>query len=374
MADIQKTLWDADPHTIAKHAILRGYLQRWMPIITARFARESRNIQYVDAFAGPGEYVNNADGSPIVAIRSAIEHQRDFPVPVRMTFIEKRKDRSDHLSELLRSRFSGQRRNVIIDEPICADCNAAMRHLMPTPGSHSKAFGPALVFLDQFGYGEVPMSLIRDVMAYESCEVFTYLNYSHLARFLSDSGKHDTIDSAWGGTEWQGAIGLAGAEREQYLLDSYKRNLVKRANVEYVCHFSMHDKHGMLLYWLFFCSGSLRGLEAMKESMWKVDETGQFFFSDRHAGQPALLRSFDTEWLARTLHQEFAMTTQSVADVRRYVLMETPRYAYKQSLALLEKRGEIVALGAKPGRRKGEFADTDMRIRFEPLGIFGPGL
>ncbi|MFZ7121222.1 MAG: three-Cys-motif partner protein TcmP, partial [Eubacteriaceae bacterium] len=53
MSKISSTIWAIEPHTEAKHAILRKYLDAWLPIIT----RWNGKVLYIDGFAGPGEYV-----------------------------------------------------------------------------------------------------------------------------------------------------------------------------------------------------------------------------------------------------------------------------------------------------------------------------
>jgi three-Cys-motif partner protein len=60
---------DAPQHTIAKIEMLRSYLFAWFSILGARFARQ--DLWYIDGFAGPGEYNNFADGSPIAALKAA---------------------------------------------------------------------------------------------------------------------------------------------------------------------------------------------------------------------------------------------------------------------------------------------------------------
>jgi three-Cys-motif partner protein len=109
MADTLPTTWPADPHTLAKHAILRRYLQAWFPILTRQasaVARQSRagsnrEILFIDGFAGPGEYSNDKEGSPIIAIKAALDHATTFPMPVRMMFIEERRDRFENLQQVL---------------------------------------------------------------------------------------------------------------------------------------------------------------------------------------------------------------------------------------------------------------------------------
>lgn len=63
------TIWKAAPHTIAKIAILEGYLQSWFQIFGRRAA--GRDLLYIDGFAGPGRYTNHPTGSPVAALRSA---------------------------------------------------------------------------------------------------------------------------------------------------------------------------------------------------------------------------------------------------------------------------------------------------------------
>jgi three-Cys-motif partner protein len=63
-------LWPIEPHTQAKHEILRYYLGAWFPIL----ATTQRRLVYVDGFAGPGEYEGREDGSPIIALKVARDH------------------------------------------------------------------------------------------------------------------------------------------------------------------------------------------------------------------------------------------------------------------------------------------------------------
>src|SRR5688572_17641981 len=64
------TLWAAQPHTLAKLEILRSYLTAYFAILGIK-AESSREILYVDGFAGPNEYTDHAEGSPTVAVKAA---------------------------------------------------------------------------------------------------------------------------------------------------------------------------------------------------------------------------------------------------------------------------------------------------------------
>jgi hypothetical protein len=65
------TKWDAPLHTIAKIEMLRKYLRVWLSIVGSTFP--ATDLWYIDGFAGPGEYTNYPEGSPVAALGAADE-------------------------------------------------------------------------------------------------------------------------------------------------------------------------------------------------------------------------------------------------------------------------------------------------------------
>ena len=80
MAAPRQTIWPLEPHTRAKHEILKRYLQAWMVILSQGQFPE---ILYIDGFAGPGEYSGGEAGSPIIALDTAL----GFKTPLTPKFI-----------------------------------------------------------------------------------------------------------------------------------------------------------------------------------------------------------------------------------------------------------------------------------------------
>src|SRR5262249_9268887 len=151
-------------------AILQKYLQAWFPILTRQasaLARQfgmnpKREVLFIDGFAGPGEYTNGKEGSPVIALKAALNHSTSFPIPVRMMFIEERKDRFQHLQRVLAPYLAqlGASANILAVDPRSGDCDSVLNALLNESEQKKISFGPALAFLDQFGYGAVSMSLI----------------------------------------------------------------------------------------------------------------------------------------------------------------------------------------------------------------------
>lgn len=94
MTTPQETIWEIEPHTLAKHEILRRYLGAWFPIL----GTYNRRIVYIDGFCGPGQYKGGEPGSPIIALQEAINHkQRLAGIEVSFLFLDERLDRISHL-------------------------------------------------------------------------------------------------------------------------------------------------------------------------------------------------------------------------------------------------------------------------------------
>jgi len=377
MPDDLPAVWRADLHTFAKHAILEGYLNAWFPILTRQQRRSggaSQRVLFIDGFAGPGIYEGGQVGSPIIALRAALEHRAQFPVPIRFRFIEQDKDCFAILKEQLRG-YEGpvrESKNLILDPPCHGECDSVLGEMLDEHERDGKPFGPALAFLDQFGYSAVSIGLIRRILAHPHCEVFAYLDYKDMNRWIVDPSKSAGFTRTFGGDDWKRAISVPEPERRVCLLDEYKRALRGRGGARHVCSFSMFDRFGSLLYWLLFCTNNLRGLEVMKTAMWKVDETGGFRFSDQDSpAQLELLeRTFDQEWLAGELRNRLAAKTMTVAEVWEFVLTETPCYQFKTALRTLETAREpgMQVVRAPPDRKRGTFPDKYWRqIRVEFL-------
>jgi len=82
-----ETVWRIDPHTQAKHTILRRYWEAWLPIMT----KYNQRVLYIDGFAGPRLYAGGEDGSPLIALKAARDHRAKPKSEVVFTFIEKDK-------------------------------------------------------------------------------------------------------------------------------------------------------------------------------------------------------------------------------------------------------------------------------------------
>ena len=339
--DTLPTVWDAERHTLAKHGILKTYLEAWVAILSrSPFATE---LLYVDGFAGPGEYRKGEPGSPIVALNSILDHSQSLPKSIRLRFIEWDERRHAHLAQRLEQESARvpAGRSIIVEAPIRGDCNAEIRKLIAQRKRDRQTLGPALFFLDQFGYSQVSMSLVCEIMAQDKCEIFSYLNSQRMNTFLSDRAKWAGITRAYGDESWKPALEMGGSARQEFLINTYTDAIRTYANTDYVWRFAMFDSDNHLLHWLVFATNHPTGLEHMKKAMWKADESGRYKFSDRvqGTGQQTFFSMLENRELATVLAQEFAGQTVEESQVRDFVLTKTPFYRFKTEVNKLRTAG-----------------------------------
>jgi three-Cys-motif partner protein len=359
-----ETVWQIDPHTQSKHTILRRYWEAWLPIMT----KFNQRVLYIDGFAGPGLYAGGEDGSPLIALKSARDHHAKPKSEVIFTFIEKDKQRFDHLVQVIEeikatmpSNFRVRCVNGVFDDK--------MTEVLDGIDQQGAKLAPSLVFIDPFGFSHTPFRTVWRIMQNPRCEILVTFMYEEINRFLGHPDHGDTYDLLLGTTAWRAVLEVTDPDRRRRMIHDIYRDQLLGAGVEYVRSFEMLNQGNRTDYFLFFGTHNLLGLEKMKEAMWKVDPLGAFQFSDfTNANRTSKLFPDcpDFEGLTRMIVGRFKGGEVSIEDLTNFVLADTPflRTHFKtQILKPMELEGGLFIAHAKEGRRRGTFPDGTV-IRF----------
>jgi three-Cys-motif partner protein len=362
MSDPKPTVYEADPHTRAKHQILGAYLKRWTVILdrsAQKIGRTHQRLLYFDGFAGAGEYSGSVPGSPQVPIDVVETHVHDFTCPIEIRLVEKRPDRAQYLARVIKEKKAKLVRSsqLRIMDPVEGDCETEVRRLIEECQRSRTELGPAFFFLDQFGYSSVPMSLIKDILNNRTCETFSYLNWNLLLPFMADETKHPGLSRAFGGEEWREVLALDGTEKERRFCELYLAALRTRGGARYAFPFTMRGADDRIIYWIFFCTNKLRGLEEMKLAMLEVDGSGMFQFSDKHSGSLGSLFKYEDKQLAQDLADSLDGRELSVEELYEYAMVNTPASKIYGALGLMEADGTLQVIQTPAGRRKRSFKD-----------------
>jgi three-Cys-motif partner protein len=355
------TTWDLEPHTRAKHEILRRYLQAWTPILSMGGFKQ---LIYVDGFAGPGRYANGEDGSPVIALKAALAHRDRITADVSFLFIERDVTRAKMLENVVADVDRPKNFHVKVvagkrfDEAFGEVLDFYVRRHRPLP--------PTFAFIDPFGWTGVPFQLVKTILSYSSCEVLLNFMYEEINRFIGHPNQEKNLDSLFGTPNWRPIVGIEGAvERRAAIHGLYQSQLSSGA--KYVRSFEMRNQNDATDYFLFFASNNLTGLKKMKEAMWKTDEGGAFTFSDATITEQLQLfePTPDLKARERLIVSRFSGREVSILEVETFVVESTPfrETHYKSVLRDLEKRNALLAPSAKADRRRGTFGDPKMRVR-----------
>ena len=349
MAVPKEAVWDRDPHTAAKHDVLRRYLQAWAPILLS----SNDAVSYAEGFAGPGVYKQGEPGSPVIAhhVLAAALRQRPGKA-VKMVLVEEDARRKAMLEQqIARARSTGgpelARLQTRIEQGGCHP--DLLAHLVNT-GSH---LHPMFVLLDGFGGPEVPFTLLQQIARHRSSEVMITFQPQFLVRFAKEDGIHrEAGNTFFGGTDWQGVFSQHSSAKAGFLRDQYRLTL-RRAGFDHSLSFEMIDEKSHLLY-LIFGTRHERGVEKMKDAMWKVDPTTGVRYRDpKDTGQQLLELEFepDTAPLRRILldHLQAAPAPVNVAALQRFTLLETV-YRPGQVISSLNKMRTEETITTPPGR------------------------
>jgi hypothetical protein len=208
----------------------------------------------------------------------------------------------------------------------------------------------------------------------EKSEVMVYVPASFMARFVATGQTHAALTTLYGDRAWEDIARDATSREEagEKLAGLFYDQLNEL--FEWVTSFQVDpERHND--YYLLFGTGHRKGLRAMKQGMWRVDQTGGQAYKQAKTYGPgqgqlfadsALVEALDLSPLARLLRARFGYDVFTIEDAEEYTLCRT-KYLdsphLRDVLRLLEKAGDLQAVNPPPTRRRGTYPDGT-KLRF----------
>jgi three-Cys-motif partner protein len=291
----EPVVWKREPHTEAKHELLRAFFAKWLSVHSEWFAkRRGGTVRVYDGFAGPGVYEGGEPGSPVILLESLLDNPRLLErwqaVSYDFQFVEKHPGRAAKLKEELgtieacavsKGRWSEQISWTVT-------CGRYEDHVPEPPAAGNTAL---FLFLDPFGYSHAPMTLTRELIQQPKSDTLIFLPLSFVNRFRGRSGQEAAMDRFFGSREWRDVPD--GPARPAKLLELFEAQL-KRGGLSLVSGFQLRPE-GSNEYWIVGGSDHLQGYASIKEGFWAADPENGRSFATQPApppGQQAIV--FDT--------------------------------------------------------------------------------
>lgn len=358
---IEPILWDHEPHTAAKHRVLRSYLDGWIPVMAQQALRVRRytigapRLLFVDGFAGPGRYATGDPGSPLIMLDALLSHSafdRLGEVQFNFLFIEHDKRRIDRLRDEVAESGEMPANVSVHFEP--KPFETTFGSLIEKTTHSGKILIPTFAFIDPFGYSSASMSLTGRLLDFPRCEVLFFLPLSFVHRFVGREGQETALTALFGCEDWRQATALSGDARRAYLLELFERQLASNASVEHVRSFQLRTQDGND-YRLVFGLGHRKGLEIAKDAMWKVDPvSGTSYTATTESGQEVLFTEdelVDKAPLLAELRAKFGTAWFTIEQAEECTLFDTPfrkGHLRRRTLQPAERDGTLQV--ERPGR------------------------
>ncbi len=346
---MSEKLWKRDDQTQGKHLVLQHYLTGWLPIL----GRSNDRLLFVDGFAGPGEYADGEQGSPLIALECVRRHKasgRLDGVKVTCVFIEEDHKRADHLRGVLDGLSVPDTKPIVISGTF----DENMKQILDFVDRARSTLVPSFVMIDPFGAKGVSMKVVERILQNPKSECMISFMRESIRRWRDHPEWERHLDGLFGTDEWRDAKAMDEVSAMQFLHDLFERQL-KFHGAKLVVPFDLWrgNRH---VYTLYFTSDHLKGCDLMKASIWKVEPSGSSRF--RHSNQLGILFPHDRSRLESELRNKFGNNPTPIERIEEFVMGDETIFhkghLRKETLSPLEREGRITV--ERPVRvRKGSF-------------------
>ena len=321
--------------TEMKHRILSLYLKPWI----RKVSKVNSRLLFVDGFAGSGIYPDGTRGSPMIAMDVADEVlSENDSVSNRVEefeciFVEKDegyyRELKKHTDEYEAEVDNRINKNCIHTEFQDWAPNFIRDH-------EHKNLQPALIFVDPFGYRDIPFKLLSEFFSLrdQNLELLINLMAGKMAPWVKDSDKEQTITDTLGTDVWKERVESLGKdERAEALCDIYERQWKSETDANFTMPFEMVEEgKRQTSYYLIHVTNHLHGLKVMKETMYNAGADDKYAylgpdhigFEDNQLSFTEFRESDDLEEriksFALDLHKQYEQQTLSFDELLRQTL------------------------------------------------------
>jgi three-Cys-motif partner protein len=285
--------WKYEPHMECKHRILAYYLPLWCRII----GKATPNLTYWDCFAGRGDYADGTPGSPLIAMdvsESLLKEgdRSDHPINLKCIFIEKNLSNYRYLRNLLRDLYSeGENKRWRLYN---GSFEQVYKNL--TSGTDDLDFSikhPSFFFLDPYGVGGLPLSIVRDIMSRSTHEILVNFMAETVKRFRGASSMSNSLKALFGVDDLSHLRQIIGyGNPEQKIAEYYVERLraPDGARIRYLAApFAIStNKRDVIKYYLIFGTSHPKGLNVMFQAERAVSNNEDLSYKGRKEGQKSL--------------------------------------------------------------------------------------
>lgn len=233
----------------------------------------------MDCHAGRGRHKTGDPGSPLVAIKTFLDHNAKEEIlsnsEIRFLFFEK----NQGCCELLEKEIEDMRPfpEDMYYKVINSDYRSELRQLIDSLEAEGKQLAPSFFFLDPFGF-KLPASLLQEILSHNRTELLVtfMVRFVDMALMSEEAGQEKNMDKLFGTDRWKDLRSIEEVkERRQAMLELYFEEL----GGDFKSVLVMQNKQQTAKYYLLHITNHPKGRRRMKKAMWDVSE-GEYQISE----------------------------------------------------------------------------------------------
>ena len=307
------------------------YIRVWAIISAER--KEVKDISFIDCMCNAGVYADGDCCTAIEVLRIFIEiannhKEKNFHLYLNDFDYDKIK----FLNSVLNLVYDVELENlkIHIDNE---DVNVYLDSLV----NNSNIFGmgkSVVLYIDPFDFGTVIIPKVTEVLKKNYCEViFNFLSSDYSRNIRNDK---ERIKKCIGG--------LSIKNKEEII--EYIQKQLKVGSIKYLFSYEFKTRKNVELYQIIFVTPSSKGLEKLKDVLWKVfdgkefhrneDETGQLSFFTTEDEKELRAKEYATE-AKRMLLKKYSGAKVSYSTIEIYLIENT-----------MLREGQIIKYVIKP--------------------------
>ncbi len=253
-----------------KHHLIQEYLNGWFPKLGTWAGR----IVYLDTHSGRGTHTTGQYGSPIVALRTLLDHSYRSKLLEKseavFVFIEQDADNMRQLRNEI-AQLGPLPRKVNV-KTIESDCFSAIREIIDYHKQPNRDLAPSFVFVDPYGF-KIPGEILKELMSFPRVELFINLMWRELDMAIQQPNVFGSIlNSIFGGEHWQEEI---NAESSDDRADQAVELIKRLTKSKWSTYLRMCGDNDTTRYVLLHLTDHDAGRDLMKDCVWKMCPDGR---------------------------------------------------------------------------------------------------
>jgi three-Cys-motif partner protein len=341
MTDLHDSYWDEYSNLQhVKHEIIRQYLSGWFP----KLGSWSGKILYVDTHAGRGRYLKGEEGSPLVALKTFLEHSsRDRILErceVKLCFIENTPENISVLEEELKP-FKGSHPRISW-KILNVNSFDFLAGLTSEFEKGDLCLAPSFVFVDPYGF-KVPYQVLKKIKEYPRSELFVNVMWRELDMAIKNPLLETTLDEMFSCQNWREIRDISESDDRA---EATVQLLRKQVGAKWATYIRMIGENNRTRYFLLHLTDHEAGRDLMKDVMWKCCPDGGYYARKTDNPRQQYLISPEPnpklleEWLLENLNLKEYNWSQLTELLREEIWRDTHLW---QVIKMLVEKNELKA-------------------------------